>query len=203
MKRFAVIIMALFAATAALAQGNYQVRAGDTLRIEVLEDASLNRNALVLPDGRIQFPFVGSVRAAGRTISQIERAITTGLASNFASEPNVFVAVQNIPDRSSPFPPQPVEDPVIDVYVIGEVNSPGLKEVKPGTTLLQFLAEAGGFTKFAATKRVQLRRRDAASGRQQLFQIDYRALSNGAALNRDIVLQPGDVVLVPERRLFE
>jgi polysaccharide export outer membrane protein len=91
----------------------------------------------------------------------------------------------------------------IDIYFLGEVNTPGLREVAPGTTLLQALAQSGGLTRFAATRRIQLRRTNPQTGQQWVAEIDYRALANGAALATDITLQDGDVILVPERRLFE
>jgi polysaccharide export outer membrane protein len=68
---------------------------------------------------------------------------------------------------------------------------------------LQALAQSGGLTRFAATKRIQLRRTDPRTGQQQISNINYRALSDGAVMVRDFVLQDGDVILVPERRLFE
>lgn len=188
--------------TQADAQGNYQVKPGDTLRIEVLEDPTLNRNVLVLPDGRFSFPFAGTVRAGGLSINQITRAVTSGIASNFALEPSVFVSVVSLQPAAPRQDPLTVEEVTIDVYFLGEVNSPGVRNLKPGTTILQAFAQAGGFTRFAAIKRIQLRRNEAGS-QQQVYSINYKALSNGAAIQQDIVLQNGDVVLVPERRLFE
>jgi polysaccharide export outer membrane protein len=202
MKRLFVILWAMCMATVVSAQGNYQVRSGDTLQIEVLEDAQLNRAVLVTPDGRITFPFVGSVQARGRTVSQIQRAITSGISSNFAAPPNVFVSVASLRPRDTSQRTK-AEAPTIDVYFLGEMNSPGLKAVAPGTTFLQAMAQHGGFTKFAAQKRVQLRRTDARTGQQTVFQVNYRSIADGATLNEDITLQDGDVILVPERRLFE
>lgn len=193
------LAVTLFAGMA-LAQSEYRVRSGDTLAVEVLEDTSLNRSVVVLPDGRISFPFAGTIEVAGRTVGQIEAAITSGIAGNFAREPNVFVSVQPA-ERIATGPA--AATPTIKIYFMGEVNSPGLKEVEPGTTLLQALAQSGGLTRFAATKRVQMRRTDPRTGRQSVSVIDYRALSNGAALMNDFRVQDGDVILVPERRLFE
>ena len=63
MKKFLIALIATVFATGAFAQSGYQIRTGDTLQIEVLEDPSLNRSVLVLPDGTISFPFAGSVRS--------------------------------------------------------------------------------------------------------------------------------------------
>lgn len=193
------LLMVVGLAGVALAQGNYTVRAGDSISIEVLEDPSLNRSALVLPDGRFSFPFAGSIQAGGRTTSQIARAITSGIESNFANTPTVFVSVANLAvDTELVAVPNG-----IDVYLIGEVNSPGIQQVERGTTLLQFLAASGGFTRFAATKRVQLRRLNSKTGASQLYNFNFKALTMGEALTQDIRLVDGDVVIVPERRLFE
>jgi polysaccharide export outer membrane protein len=92
----------------------------------------------------------------------------------------------------------------IDVYIMGEVNNGGgLLEVERGTTVLQALALSGGFTRFAATKRIQLRRTDPQSGQQTVYNIDYRAIEQGASNIGSSVLADGDVIIVPERRLFE
>ncbi|WP_299648941.1 polysaccharide biosynthesis/export family protein [uncultured Tateyamaria sp.] len=182
--------------TVAEAQSNYRVRTGDTLEIQVLEDPSLNRSVRVLPDGRFSFPFAGTLRAAGLTIPQIERNIRVGIASNFATDPNVFVFV--VPEEREPLEPE-----TINIYLLGEFNTPGLAEMPPGTTVLQALSMGGGMTRFAALKRLQLRRTNPKTGVQTVRKINFKALANGAALSNDIVLKDGDVILVPERRLFE
>ncbi len=201
MKRLFFLICGLMlTASTTFAQGNYFVQPGDTLRIEVLEDSNLNRTVLVTPDGRFAFPFAGTLRASGRTVEQIRRSVIASIKDSFASEPTVFVSVAalRLPEEMEE------EEPVtIDVYFLGEVNTPGLVSVEPGTTFLQGLSQAGGFTNFAATKRVQLRRTDSRTGQQTVTTINYRALSEGAALSRSIRLYDGDVILIPERRLFE
>ena len=195
-KRIAAALIMTMIAGMAFAQSEYQVRPGDTLVIEVLEDNSLNRSTVVLPDGRISFPFAGSVTVAGSTVGQVQDVIANGIAVNFANRPNVFVSVQPGQRAAASGPA------TIDVYFMGEVNTPGVKPMPRGTTLLQALAQSGGLTRFAADKRIQLRRTNPRTGQQSITQIDYRALSNGAVMN-DFSLADGDVILVPERRLFE
>ena len=89
------------------------------------------------------------------------------------------------------------------IYVLGQVNNPGLVEVLPGTTLLQAIALGGGLDRFAATKRIQLRRTDASTGKERLYLFNYNAVERGGAIQSMITLREGDVVLVPERHLFE
>ncbi|GGE47205.1 hypothetical protein GCM10011360_38090 [Primorskyibacter flagellatus] len=203
MIRLFVFLAAMLTAGSAVAQsGNYAIREGDTLRVEVAEDSSLNRSVLVLPGGKISFPYAGAVQASGRTTSQVERALSTQMASAFASPPSVYVAVTNIPERLGGDMAEEEEE-TIAIYMLGEVDKPGLIEVKPGTTILQALSQAGGLSPFAATKRVQLRRRDPQSGKEYVYKINYRAISDGAALTGNVYLSEGDVILIPERRLFE
>lgn len=199
--RFMAAIAVMLAATIALAQSEYRARPGDTLLIEVLEDPGLNRSVVILPDGRFSFPFAGTLRGGGRTVSQIEASIAAGIASNFTTTPNVFVALQ--PKERLPVNTPEPEPETIDVYFLGEVNAPGLKPVKPGTTFLQAIAQSGGLTKFAATKRIQLRSTNPTTGAQTIYSFNYKALSDGGRLQADPVLNDGDVILVPERRLFE
>ena len=82
----------------AVAQG-YKVQPGDTLQIEVLEDPTLNRSALVAPDGRISLPLAGSIQASGLSIDGISAAIASQLASNFAAPPHVFVGLAQLAER--------------------------------------------------------------------------------------------------------
>lgn len=193
-----IALIAVFAAGIASAQTNYRIGAGDTVRIEVLEDPSLNRDALVLPDGSISFPLAGAVRASGQTTTQLETSLASALAPNFATRPTVSVSVAGLA------PEDLAAANTINIYVMGEVeNGGGLLQVEPGTTVLQALALSGGFSRFAATKRIQLRRIDPQTGQQFVYNIDYRAIEQGAANIGNSVLADGDVILVPERRLFE
>ncbi|MEE9389205.1 MAG: polysaccharide biosynthesis/export family protein [Paracoccaceae bacterium] len=191
-------LMLIVLGSAASAQGSYKIQPGDILTIEVLEDQSLNRNALVLPDGTVTMPLIGSIPAGGQTLSALQSSIISGLSSNFASAPNVFVTVQTVNPT-----PRGTGGSSFDVFIIGAVNAPGKTRVKAGTSMLQFLAESGGFTRFAATKRIQLRRTDRRTGKTSVFKYNYKAIEDGSAAANSIVLQRGDVIVVPERRLFE
>ncbi|NNE80986.1 MAG: polysaccharide export protein [Silicimonas sp.] len=198
MKKLLVALLAVFAATTAFAQSGYQIQPGDTLQVEVMEDPSLNRSVLVLPDGTVQFPFAGSVRASGRSAGDVSTAIASGISSNFATTPNVFVTVQSLRETVPS-----TGGASMHVYMLGEIAAPGEKHLNRGTTLIQALAETGGFTKFAATKRIILRRVDRRTGKQSVHKINYKAIADGSAVGNDVVLRDGDVIIVPERRLFE
>lgn len=190
----AVFFMAGLAG-AAIAQSSYGIQPGDTLQVEVLEDPELGRNVLVLPDGSISFPLAGTVRAGGRTVDSVARTIASRLASDFAVEPTVLVSVAALGPQS--------EDELMDIYIIGEANQPGLREVEPGITLLQFLAASGGLSRFAAKQRIQLRRIDPQTGLERVYRFNFNTMGGEGSIRGTTVLAPGDVIVVPERRLFE
>ena len=200
---FSAVIALLALVGAAQAQDAYRIRPGDTLRIEVLEDATLNRSVLVSPDGRISVPLAGSVMAAGNPLEAIQRAVSAQLAPNFAAPPTVFISIERLAERVPAGPAGPAAPPpTIDIYVLGEVANPGKLEVSPGTTVLQLFAQMGGFDRFAATARIQLRRVDTA-GVEQIYVLNYDAIEAGTNPNGRTTLQEGDVIVVPQRRLFE
>lgn len=181
----------VLAAFPAAAQDTYQIKPGDTLRIEVLEDSNLNRTALVLPDGTIAVPMAGTMKATGRTVGDVQADLAKRIAPNFAATPNVYVSVDQLAA------PVTASTTTVDVYVLGEAGSPGHYEVKPTTTILQFMAQMGGFSRFAATNRIQLLRTDR-KGKQTTYSLDLAAPANLAGR-----VQNGDVFIIPPRKLFE
>lgn len=198
MKRLFALMLALvmlpLMVAESVAQG-YQVRPGDTLRVEVLEDSTLNRETLVAPDGRISLPIAGSIMAAGRTIPQIEAAVTQQLQPGFAAPPTVFVSLGGLGQEAQSWQK-------LTVHVIGEANRPGPIEIDRGSTILQAFAAMGGFTRFAAVQRVQLRRVDP-NGVERVYSINFRAVERGEIGAGTVTLRDGDVIVIPQRRLFE
>ncbi|WP_128513766.1 polysaccharide biosynthesis/export family protein [Tabrizicola thermarum] len=193
----ALFLLPILALTAA-AQ-DYRIRPGDVLQIEVLEDATLNRSAIVLPDGQISLPVAGTVRVAGRSIAEVQADLVRRLAPGFASTPTVFVTLSALAERPAG---TAAAARTIDIYILGAANSPGKIEVSPGTTLLQAIAQAGGVSPFGAKKRIQLRRVDK-SGNEQVYRLDLDAIERGASAGGTTRLVKGDVIVIPQRKLFE
>ena len=202
-----VLALALGSALPAAAQTGgaqssaYQIKVGDVLRIEVLEDASLNRSVLVAPDGRITLPLAGAVAVSGQSVDQVQAALTAALAPNFAAKPTVYVGIDSVAQKTGGGGAAAAAK-TYDVYVIGQANKPGKYAVTPGTTILQFLAEIGGFTNFAAVKRIQLRRSDAA-GKETVYLLNYQAVVDGTPNAVSGTVAQGDVFVIPPTRLFE
>ena len=202
-----LLVVTSLVATPAAAQQAYGLRAGDTLRVEVLDDPSMNRTVLIAPDGRITFPQAGSMRVSGTTVDAVKSELVTRLTPSFAAPPTVFVSLERLAERvvrpivQGP-PAAPIPDPVVSVFVMGEANKLGQIDVTPGTTVLQMFAIMGGFTKFAATKRVQLRRTDM-NGAEQVYTLNYHHIQQGLVNTGMTPMANGDVIVIPQRRLFE
>lgn len=188
------LMLPMLLAVPVQAQDGYRIRPGDVLRIEVLEDPGLNRSALVSPDGRVNMPLAGVVVASGRTVEEVQTDLATRLAGNFAAAPSVFVSLERVGVAAGG---AGGTGRLIEIYATGEVAKAGLIQARSGTTLLQAVALMGGFTRFAATKRIQLRRGD------QTWTMSYDDIVSGASAAGNTVLRNGDVILVPQRKLFE
>jgi len=197
-----LLIMPLLLSTAGHAQDSYLIRPGDSLRIEVLEDENLNRTTLVAPDGRITLPLAGSIKASGRGVEQVQADLANRLTSNFAVKPNVFVSLERLAEKTTSSGGN-ATGRTIDIYVVGEAAKSGKLAVSQRTTLLQLFSEMGGFSKFAATKRIQLRRIDPKTRAEKVYMFNYDAIERGENNGGNTRLMDGDVILVPQRKLFE
>jgi polysaccharide export outer membrane protein len=186
-----VAILLLFAVTAfcipmvlAADKLEYKLQPSDVLNITVHNQADLTTKTRVSKDGSITFPLLGSVNVSGLTIHELEQKLKKSLEANYLvnAEPVVFIEEYHSKQ----------------VSVIGEVNNPGKYEMskEKETTLLEAIAMAGGFTKHAnidATKVIRVK-----NGGKESIMVKVRDIINKGDASKDIVLEPGDVVAVPE-----
>src|SRR5258707_11530431 len=173
------------------------LKPGDTLSISVLQDSKLDRNVVVDPSGEIAFPLAGHIRASGLTPQALENILKGKLKSNYKDENlDVTVAVANSPKDI------PEEDLKPKIFITGEVIRPGSYVVRQPTTLMQAISLAGGVGPFAAKQRIQVRRR-SAGGDETIFMFNYKAYEAGLDLEGNVGLRTGDVIMVPERGLFD
>lgn len=201
--RILIIALSLIvAALPALAQGRYLVKPGDTLDITVLEDPTLNRQALVLPDGRISLPMAGY--GAGRRPHR--RADPGGDHRRHRGQfrrPSECLRRPDLAGRGRAGGHRARHHPDHRRLRAGRGELPGPGRDAAGH---QHPAGAGNGrrpSRFAATKRIQLRRTDPGTGKTYTSLFNYDAVMKGAELRNLFPLQNGDVILVPERRLFE
>lgn len=159
---------------------SYTVNPGDRLSVTVWKEEDLQRQVLVRPDGFFSFPLAGDIRAIGRTVEDIRGDLTEQL-SRYIPDPVVTVATEEIPGNK--------------FYVIGQVNRPGEFIASTQIDVLQALAIAGGTTPFASLGGIKVLRR--SRGVLKALEFDYGDIEKGRRLNQNILLKPGDVVVVP------
>lgn len=159
---------------------NYVIGAEDVLDISVWKEPDISRTVPVRPDGKISLPLLHDVQAAGLTPKQLGVLVTESL-KKFLTEPQVTVIVTAINSRR--------------VYILGEVGRPGAYPLLPNMTVLQALSSAGGFTQYANSKKIYVLRSE--SGKQVKYPFNYRQVVAGEYPQQNIVLQPGDTIVVP------
>jgi polysaccharide export outer membrane protein len=159
----------------------YRINRGDVIGISVWrEEALQSPEILVRPDGHISFPLVGNLSVAGKSVPEVTAEIATGLRK-FIPDPEVHVTVSALNGNM--------------VYVIGKVARPGVFPMNSQVDVVQALAMAGGMTPYAAANKVRILRREG--GRQLAIPFAYGDIEKGEKLEQNILLQAGDVVLVP------
>lgn len=159
---------------------SYKVLAGDVLQITVWKEEDLQGEVLVRPDGAFSFPLCGDISARDQSVVELQQEITERL-SRYISNPVVTVAVAQVLGNR--------------VYVIGQVNRPGVFVVNPQVDVLQALSMAGGTTPFADLNEIKIFRR--AGNTQQALPFRYDEVSKGKNLGQNFILKSGDVVIVP------
>src|SRR5258705_4267192 len=177
--------------------GAQTLKPGDTLSITVLQDPKLDRNVTIDPSGEIAFPLAGHIRARGLTPLALENILKSKLKNSYKDENlDITVAVLSAPKEI------PEEDLKPKIFITGEVIRPGSYVVRQPTTLMQAIALAGGIGPFAAKNRIQVRRR-AGGGDETIFMFHYQAYEARADLEGNIRLRGAEVIMVPERGLFD
>ncbi len=164
----------------ATVQDPYTVKPGDMLSIAVWKEPDLQGPVLVRPDGTFSFPLCGQIDARGKTVNELQQLVSERLRK-FISDPVVTVSIQEVKGNK--------------VYVLGQVNKPGEFIVNPRVDVMQALSMAGGTTAFASLGEIVILRRTDAG--QQALPFRYADVARGRNLNQNIMLQAGDVVVVP------
>ncbi len=159
----------------------YAIGPGDVLEISVWKNPELTSTVPVRPDGRISVPLLGDVQAAGMTPLALKQTLTDGY-KEYVTAPGVSVVVKEIHSRK--------------IYVTGEVATPGVYDLQPRAKLMQALALAGGLTPYAKGRVVVLR--DSRDGKgDQRFEIEIGSIISGKKPQDNLLLMPGDTLVVP------
>jgi polysaccharide export outer membrane protein len=152
-------------------EDTYRLGAGDKLKITVFGEPELTAEYAVNPAGMIDFPLIGEVQAAGQSLRDFERALTKRLKDGYLRDPRISIEVLNF----RPF------------FITGEVRNSGQFPYKPGLTVQEAVAIAGGYTYRANTRAVNIRR--VGADQEQSFDIQTSR----------VLIYPGDQVRISER----
>jgi polysaccharide export outer membrane protein len=163
------------------AEERYRIQPGDVLLVSVWKETDLTQEVIVRPDGNISFPLVGEANAAGTSVEALRQDIADKL-KKYIPDPVVTVSVQQLTGNV--------------VYVIGKVNRPGQFPIARNVDVIQALSMAGGTSTYAALNSIQVLRR-GSDGKQTAIPFEYGDVEKGKNLEQNIVLQAGDVVVVP------
>ena len=159
----------------------YKIGSGDILEIMTWKEPDFTRGeVLVRLDGKISFPLLGDVQAAGRSSMEIQKDIESGL-KDYIDNPIVTVTVKN--PLSQKF------------YILGEVKKTGEYPLIKGLTVLQAFAIAGGFTDWASKKEIILLRYE--SGKEKVYNINYKKIVNDKNFSQNISIKTDDTIIVP------
>lgn len=158
----------------------YRIGPEDVLHISVWKEEDLDRKVLVRPDGGVSFPLVGDIQVSGRTPLEVQDEIRSRL-QRYVPDAEVTVSVDKISGYT--------------VFVLGEVNNPGQFTLGRYVDVVQALTLAGGTTPYASERNMQVLRRQ--DGKEVTYRFDFRDIKRGQQLEQNIILQSGDVVVVP------
>jgi polysaccharide biosynthesis/export protein len=162
------------------AELEYHIGPQDIVKIDVWKEPEITRTIPVRPDGKISLPLLNDVQAAGLTAMQLAGNIRDGL-TKFLTNPQVTVTVTEINSRR--------------VYLTGEIVHSGSVSLLPNMTVLQAISSGGGFTQFARQKDIYVLR--VEDGKQVKHPFNYKEVVKGKRPEENILLQPGDIIVVP------
>ncbi len=165
----------------ATASAAYPVGPGDVLQVRAWKNDALSQKVIVRPDGFVTLPLVGEVDAGGRAVQAIAAEIAARAAAFYTEAPVVAVEVAELHSYR--------------VYVLGEVARPGELTPRGPINVLQAIALAGGFTRFAAPNDTVIVRRDTQGERRIPFV--YRQVVEKGDLRENLPLRTDDVVVIP------
>ncbi|MFZ5570344.1 MAG: polysaccharide biosynthesis/export family protein [Thermodesulfobacteriota bacterium] len=166
--------------SSAAVRQDYQIGQGDVLFISVWKDEALTKQCIVLPDGKIYFPLVGELIAAGKTVAELQQEIKERV-KKYVPDPILHLEVQQVNSLA--------------IYLIGRVNRPGRYDLRGNTDVLQALAMAGGLNPFAEEDEIKIFRK--IDGKINVLQFDYSDVAEGRSLIQNIMLQRDDIIIVP------
>jgi polysaccharide export outer membrane protein len=162
------------------APADYLIGPDDVLQIVFWQEKDLSAEVTVRPDGRIALPLINEVQAAGLTPADLRTSIMKA-ASRYVTDPSLTIFTKAINSRK--------------VFVTGMVGKAGPYLLNDSMTVLQMLANAGGLLEYAKSSEIVVMR--VEQGQTKSFKFNYKDVVKGKNLQQNIVLKPGDTIVVP------
>ena len=156
----------------------YVIGPEDVLDIFVWKEESLTKTVPVRIDGKISLPLLDDIQASGLTPLQLKEELTKKL-SGFVDNPTVTVTVK--------------EANSYRVFISGEVKQPGIVRIRSEVTLVNLIIMVGGFTEWANKRKILIRTKE--NGKEKRITANYNKIIDGDI--PDIVIKPGDTVIIP------
>jgi len=171
----------LYAQDQSLSTDEYRIGKGDILEIVTWKEPDFSREEIVVRlDGKISFPLLNDVQAAGRTTTELKSTIEKAL-KEYVSAPTVTVTVTNAASQR--------------FYILGEVEDTGEYPLTKNLTVLQAFALAGGFTEWASKKEIILFRQ--VDGKEKVIRINYKDIVNDKDFSQNVKILADDTIIVP------
>ncbi|MCG2758675.1 MAG: polysaccharide export protein [Desulfobacteraceae bacterium] len=158
----------------------YKIGKGDILEIIAWKEEDFTREVFVRIDGKITFPLLDDIHAAGRTTMEVKKEIQTKL-KEFIEDPIVTVILKS--PMSQKF------------YILGEVAKTGEYQLIKKLTILQAFALAGGFTEWASKNEIILLRNE--NGIEKIIRVNYKNIIKGNDLSQNVNIKVNDTIIVP------
>ena len=158
----------------------YRLGLGDLVEVQVWKEEDLTKSQALRIDGRISLPLIGDIEADGKSLPELRELLEKRFAE-VVSEPAVSVRL--------------IESKSWRYYVWGQIRTPGEFPIHYPMTLLQVLARSGGFLEWAKTDKIVILRRE--EGGERIIHFNYPAVLQGEGLAQNIMIAPGDTIIVP------
>jgi polysaccharide export outer membrane protein len=161
----------------------YHLGAADLVAVTVYQDPDMSRKVRVNANGSVSLPLIGSIKVGGMTLIEAQAAIEEKLGT-YLKNPQVSLFIEDYGNKL--------------IYVMGEVQKPGSIQVPTESkmTVVEAISSAGGFTPVAAQDRTRVLRN--VNGSAVTYNIDVKAITQQGLKDKDMVLEPNDIVYVPQ-----
>ena len=163
---------------------DYVIGPGDSLRVFVWGHDDLSTSVQVRPDGEISTPLVEDMQAAGRTPTELARAVEVALAE-YVRSPTVTIIIQQF-----------VGEYERQIRVVGQAAEAQALSYRKGMTLLDVMIAVGGLSEFASGNKAKIVRRQG--GQEVTIKVRINDLLNKGDMDENVKMMPGDVLIIPE-----